>query len=680
MSMVVQHNVEAIDAYNATMKNVSGVKKASEKLASGQRINRASDDAAGLAISQKVGSQITGLNQAVRNSQDGINMVAVYEGAAAESQEVLIRMKELAMQAANGTYDDHVDREALEHEFMHMNDELNQLSDTDFNGIVALNGGIMADGTMAMPKDSEQGMFRFENWWEKLKYNTPVDLGARYDVSFTPPAADNSEYLKGTYWKKNEHGAGMLWDKAKDECQNAITNGTDTTELTIIYKVSETDEDGKPLSWKGYYMDGKTDEDGNPGVTAYGGNIRTDSTGSFIDELTNLKMGVDLIHGKTGDFVAVKYTKPYPDPAPPTSSDLNNITVENISGSPVLKGNYSSKVKLELSTDDPNITDMNSWTPEMFDVVKQLDGARFSIHFPKSDLDVIGITESTDLNYELIGSDGKSIMPDGTKLTQEIGGIYMPATFKSGEWEISLNDKPYPPPVIINIKYDNVNVASFTQALEGEDINQAIGEDVATMTFMFKGYVGFSDQEPTAEIVNIDPMFAPVSIPNYYEHSNTHMSYTENITLQGGARTKDAVNFTFSYTKGADPILGDLQSNIDISARVGGLNTENLTLLNQADANKAVDGIDAALNKVSMIRATFGAMQNRLDHKISNMTSTSENLTASRSYIQDTDMASEAIGFTKFTLLQQAAQSVLSQANQSPQSLLQLLGNVGSGN
>lgn len=688
MSMVVQHNIEAIDAYNATRKNVSGVKKASEKLASGQRINRAGDDAAGLAISQKVGSQITGLNQAVRNSQDGINMIAVYEGAAAESQEVLIRMKELAMQAANGTYDDNIDRQALEHEFMHMNDELNQLSDTDFNGIVALNGGVMADGSTAMPRENGDSMFYFENWWEKIKYQMPVDLGARYDVSFTPPTCDESEYQKGTYYDAAQAGAGKLWAMAKQECPAAIHDDAQakTSEMTIIYKVEETDKDGLPLSWQGYYMEeGKTDENGNPGVVKYGGRITADPTGSFIDELTNLKMGIDLIHGKTGDFVAVKYTKPYPDPHPPTSAS-GTVDFQTINGSSVLTDNYKNGVKFEIGGGDKSITNPNNWTKEIYEIVNRLDGAEFTITFPPNGNVNNMRLGGADIQFSLTDKNGDVIMNDDTTLFDPsfLGG-HKP--FEKDNWYIGGIDYDTDLLTKIGISYKGENGNDILIGVVHQPHDRIIGSkpadprgtDKVTIKFSFGPYVGFdNDNVPTAAVTNIDPMFAPVSIPNYYEHSNTHMTYTDNLVLQAGARTKDAVNFTFSYTKGEDKILGDLKSNIDISAREGGLNTENLTLLNQADANKAVDGVDAALNKISMIRATFGAMQNRLDHKISNMTGTNENLTASRSYIQDTDMASEAIGFTKFNLLQQAAQSILSQANQSPQSLLQLIGAGGS--
>ena len=165
-----------------------------------------------------------------------------------------------------------------------------------------------------------------------------------------------------------------------------------------------------------------------------------------------------------------------------------------------------------------------------------------------------------------------------------------------------------------------------------------------------------------------------VSKANSFNNSKAIMSYAENITLQTGARTKDSVNFTFNYNTDKTADMGDLKANLNLSSRADGLNTANLSLATQDDANKAIDQIDKAINKTSMVRASFGAIQNRLEHKITNLTTTSENLTEAESSIRDTDMASEMMNYTKFNILQQAAQSMLAQANQQPQSILQLLG------
>ena len=160
-----------------------------------------------------------------------------------------------------------------------------------------------------------------------------------------------------------------------------------------------------------------------------------------------------------------------------------------------------------------------------------------------------------------------------------------------------------------------------------------------------------------------------VSVSDAFEHGKTNLTYSNSITLQTGARSKDAVDFTFSYTTSG---IGDLTADLDISAR--GLGTNQLSLVTAEKANAAIDHIDNAINKVSMVRATFGSIQNRLEYKIDNLTTTSTNLQEAESNIRDTDMASEMMNYTKYSILQQAAQSMLAQANQQPQSILQLLG------
>ena len=401
--MVVQHNMNALGAYNKLNTNVAGLKKSSEKLSSGYRINRAGDDAAGLAISEKMRSQIRGLNQAKRNAQDGISMIQTYEGALQETHSILQRMKELATESANGTYDDATDRAAIQLEFDQLNDELNQIADTDFNGVVALNGGMMSDG------------------------NTAVSGAIIY-----PP----------------------------------------TNQIKLI--------------------------------------------GS--------------------------------------SSGGHKVTVTNQDAA---AGTYRYVTKVG------NIT-LNSWLDPSDTVIGALP-------FTLSDADGNAVTTV---------SDGYSV------------------TLKS--------------------------------PVSGD----------------------------------------AVSVPNAYKEAESDLTYVDSITLQVGARTKDAVNFTFEYEAGSG--MGSLAADLDVSSR--GLGTGGLVLSDQESANAAIDKIDFAINKVSMVRATFGSVQNRLEHKIENLTTTAENMTEAESTIRDTDMASEMMNYTKNNILQQAAQSMLAQANAQPQGILQLLG------
>ncbi len=141
--MRIQHNIMAMSAYRNYTNNVSAMKKNLEKLSSGYKINRAGDDAAGLAISEKMRAQITGLETAQKNAKDGISLVQTAEGALTEVHDMLNRMVELATMSANGTYDNDVDRAQLQKEMDQLRSEINRIADSsNFNGIKLLDGSL----------------------------------------------------------------------------------------------------------------------------------------------------------------------------------------------------------------------------------------------------------------------------------------------------------------------------------------------------------------------------------------------------------------------------------------------------------------------------------------------------------------------------------------------------------
>ncbi len=145
--MRIQHNIAALNSYRNLTGNNNAVSKNLEKLSSGYRINRAGDDAAGLAISEKMRAQITGLNTAQKNAQDGVSLVQTAEGALTEVHSMLNRMVELADQSANGTYDNAVDRANLQKEITSLKSEIDRIADsTNFNGINLLDGSLSKGG------------------------------------------------------------------------------------------------------------------------------------------------------------------------------------------------------------------------------------------------------------------------------------------------------------------------------------------------------------------------------------------------------------------------------------------------------------------------------------------------------------------------------------------------------
>lgn len=157
--MRIQHNIMAMNAYRNYNNNTSALSKNLEKLSSGYKINRAGDDAAGLAISEKMRAQITGLKAASKNVKDGVSLVKTAEGALQEVHDMLNRMDSLATQSANGTYDNEVDRKNLQKEVEALKTEIDRIADSsNFNGLNlldgSLSGGAKVDGTFGTTKVS----------------------------------------------------------------------------------------------------------------------------------------------------------------------------------------------------------------------------------------------------------------------------------------------------------------------------------------------------------------------------------------------------------------------------------------------------------------------------------------------------------------------------------------------
>ena len=161
--LVVQHNLSAINANNKMNNNVTGLKKATEKLSSGYQINRAADNAAGLAISEKMRSQIRGLAQATKNANDGISLIQTAEGGLNETHAILQRMRELAVQSANGTYTQE-DRDAISLEADALKSEIDRISEaTEYNTMKLLDGSLATGGDNKSYYGALYGIVKFGN-------------------------------------------------------------------------------------------------------------------------------------------------------------------------------------------------------------------------------------------------------------------------------------------------------------------------------------------------------------------------------------------------------------------------------------------------------------------------------------------------------------------------------------
>ena len=711
--MVVQHNINAMTAYNKLNVNVTGLKKSSEKLASGYRINRAGDDAAGLAISEKMRSQIKGLNQAVRNSQDGINMIQTFEGAATNTHEILQRMKVLAEESANGTYDNATDRAALQLEFDQLNEELNQIADTDFNGTVALNGGEMADGLKQI-----DGEFNYANKAEQLiakaKEMAQADLDqatAAYnkaDAAFVATKYDLSENGVAGEWNTVDNN--LYTKEAADTLWKALglTDADDNVDLTKGTSVDVTFEyDGSAWTVKsatsnktGAIADDKLTAFGAPEIVANDDDEKT-GVGGFKFQAGGIDIPVvfDATNVKKGDTVTLTFTNSQATTHAPThvawKADSAESTIADVNAAD----------KLKVSMENGKVTDADILADKnLADVLNGLDNLEFEFTYDgdKSPASVkigdttydLGVVVNTNVAFQLKDAEGNALKDaDGNDMWVNVAFAAGKITFATSTDEGKTADK-----VIFELTMDDLdadstgtlkgNIALDTAIYAGATAEPSIkaGDDPNLST----SNVAKAARDKAAEALDKATLAQQsikdlatakeylgtknVSVSDAFDNSTARMTYTDHVVLQTGARTKDAVDFTFKYNTDGTADMGTLKANLNISAREDGLNTESLSVADQKSANYAIDQIDKAINKVSMVRATFGSIQNRLEYKIDNLTTTSTNLQEAESNIRDTDMAQEMMNYTKYSILQQAAQSMLAQANQQPQSILQLLG------
>ena len=523
--MVVQPNMSAMNA-NRMLSGVSSAQsKSTEKLSSGYRINRAADDAAGLSISEKMRGQIRGLNQASTNAQDGISLIQTAEGALNESHSILQRMRELSVQAANGTETDD-DREAVQNEIEQLQSELTRISDTtEFNTMKLLDG-------------SQSGS----------KVQVSVSKSAESNLKTVDATAQVNKM--GAAVAENDGGDSKLSVTVLDKNGNATT-----TEVTVSYdKAAGT-----------FSANGKT----------------LKAVGTQNDKASAKQVGDALKEA----LEATDFGKNY---------DITNDA-----------GTLSFTAKEKGSTSDAILTSYNG-----------------------------GATEATTKTADT-GTDEYQQIAEGIGVYDGSGNIEDKIFTVNGERFLYVTD-----PAKLGDDYKDVNYVKVT----GTNAQNADGSDAKTMAALIKSKTGIEAETDKAAktTLNLKP-------------SSTATG--KGIELQIGANEGQTMSFTLD----------------DMSADALGVGGSSVNLSTQESAKTATTTIDAAIKKVSKARGQMGAVQNRLEHTINNLDTASENLQTAESRIRDTDMAEEMVNYSKNSILAQAGQSMLAQANQANQGVLTLL-------
>ena len=539
MAMVVQHNMSAMNA-NRNLGVTTGMQaKSSEKLSSGYKINRAADDAAGLSISEKMRSQIRGLNKASDNAQDGISLIQTAEGALNESHSILQRMRELSVQAANGTETDD-DREAVQNEVSQLQEELTRISETtEFNTMKLLDGS-QSGSTSSTGSGPKFGVV------DATLDGALVTSNVKGIKVATAAATTTKAGQETAIWAADGKTLTLNLSKNKVYTQDEIDD------LIANAKQEDSSATGAPAEVKVSLKNGifNADADTTAGTVTAGGVKAVSDEGTVTGFV-----GADTI-----SFTANKY-----------GAEFNDT---------VFKFKFDKAAgKEEVETNTA--------------------------------IEISGTNTVTEGQYTIHLAAGKEYT------AEDLEDILKTAGF---DFDVKLSGNTPDEP---NTLFATSGASSVSDITMGDTAGAGLGSTDAMW-----GQAGYDS-----------------------------VSSGAGITLQIGANEGQTMSFSID----------------DMSARALGVDGNKVDLSTQSGAQKATTTIDAAIKKVSAQRGKMGAIQNRLEHTISNLDTAAENTQTAESRIRDTDMAEEMVEYSKNNILAQAGQSMLAQANQSTQGVLSLL-------
>ncbi len=546
--MVINNNMMAMNANRYLGINSNAQASSMEKLSSGLRINRAGDDAAGLAISEKMRNQITGLTQASRNAQDGISLIQTAEGALSETQEMLQRMRELAIQSMNDTYTD-TDRDKMNLEVQQLLDEIDGIAEkTEFNEQYIL----MGDGSYT---------------FDKAAFDASTDTLMYYDDAIALEAYAESaiDSIFG--------GSGFSQFASElEDVESFILSSSQLGSEGVLNAMAE-------LGIDDYYA------------------------ASLAEKMAIYDLASNL--GAGGSAAATAYQTLF------------------------------------------NKTDSTTKTAGA-DAVAQLDSLYSSLAAAKN-------FYSDSLQY----MDRYELLQAKSEVIEQIDALSSVSDVATALKAVLDNPTGYLGAAATN-NMGSIDSMSVEQLLQLYDAANSTADSKSTAA-----YDAYMSSAGTASLAKLESL-----ISSYSSITTAINTYDDSDSSRFDSSVSGST--TYDFHVGANE--GQKVSVTIDAMGVNALRLETVDVSSKASASIALSQIDQAIEMVSQQRAELGAVQNRLEHTIKNVDNTAENLQAAESSIRDTDMATEMVTLTKYNILSQASQSMLAQANQAPQQVLQLLG------
>ena len=684
--MRIQHNIMAMNAYRNYNTNTSALAKNLEKLSSGYKINRAGDDAAGLAISEKMRAQITGLNAAQKNVKDGISLVKTAEGAMQEVQDMLNRMEYLATQSANGTYDNEVDRANLQKEVTALKSEINRIADSaNFNGIKLLDGSL-SNGTSGVSNGAPLDMVAVNN--SDSVSNASKDgqrpnaaTGAEFVVTVGSAgtlAGLGSKTLTGTAL-----GSGTVSDlfDAFDEDGNQIdlTDSTaiasgDTKTVTLVAK-QQGALGNAAVGTLTTALEGVAGVGTGKVAATDGTDIGSDTAGGTravykvnFKDLSALQGGEKFTIGnKTFQFTMGGTT------AAPAGVDK----LIDISGLDLKNGTNDAYKKLKEKI-------LNAVKDNGLGLVGTGAG-KFSLSSKNS-----GSNNPDDFTLTITSND-KGLAANGFKDPQhDQNSLAFDVDFKPAEVYANTGVGRHAQAVYdlgdIGVG-DKITIGGKTiELIDKHDENaQKADAEVASGKLTLKE---FKDKDMLNKALQsmgykegrVEVKGSKIFVQKSEADDTTAAAWSKGlgkVTLEKGSGTDGSAA---GEDKGLTLQIGDTADSFNqLNVAIGDMHTkalgiDALNISNIEGAQGAIQTIKDAINNVSSVRGDLGAIQNRLEHTQNNLSVMAENIQDAESTIRDTDVAEEMMKYTKNNILIQSAQAMLAQANAVPQGVLQLLG------
>ncbi len=671
MSMVVQHNLTAMNSNRMLGVTTSAQAKSSEKLSSGFKINRAADDAAGLTISEKMRKQMKGLTRASTNAQDGVSAVQTAEGALTEVHSMLQRMNELAVQASNGTNSE-ADRDAIQAEIDQLTTEIDRVSETTkFNETYLLKG-------------------------EEAGTTVEKKLNA-HDAGLDGKLVDNGS--TATFTKVLEDGdtikiAGEEYTIGSGSGKSSGTNGV------LNPKEMRNDTDGyADVAETGGVIDGTTQLKAGDSFTVG----EDGETFTVTDKISLDDLALDTTNGafKIGD-VLYKVGTPAANQDGTTGKEFQDTAA-----------NLKEKIKEALERGDQVVA-------TSFKGVKE-DGAASNaittatqvvLAYGENEVSSVGATDKklSTLAQKALGEAAAYTIKAGDSYTidgKTTTAVADPQSAKDVYDAISALTKG-----------NTVTIGKGTDAKEWTIVDDTEEEDADSFklhkdSILAKIHDGdvvkYTGQATDVTVIGDigepagnDSVQKTITAAEAYEKMAEELQKASSIGADADKQATVASDGKggFTITKGSTTVKEELFFNLHVGADADMTNKIGVTIEAMSAANLgikdldvigkdedgrnindggiaatyAIDAIADAISKVSAQRSALGAVQNRLDHTIANLDNVVENTTAAESRIRDTDMATEMVEYSKNNILAQAGQSMLAQANQSNQGVLSLLG------